>query len=47
MTTEAIIMMVTVQLGVTITTLYFFIKVLKAPKKKEPDSYSDNEEEDL
>lgn len=44
MTTEAIIMMLTVQLGVTIATLYFFIKVLKAPKKKEPDSYTNNED---
>lgn len=45
MTTAAFIMMVTVQLGVTWATLYFFLKVLKAPKKKEPDSYVNNEED--
>lgn len=45
MTTEALIMMVMVQLGVTLATLYFFIKVLKAPKKKEPDSYVNNEDD--
>ena len=45
MTTEAFIMMVTVQLGVTIATLYFFIKVLKAPKKQETDSFVKNEED--
>lgn len=44
MTTEALIMMITVQLGVTFATLYFFIKVLKAPKK-EPDSYVNQEED--
>lgn len=45
MTTEALIMMITVQLGVTLAMLYFFIKVLKAPKK-EPGAYVNHEEED-
>lgn len=44
MTTSAIIMMVLVQLIVSIVTGYFFIKVIKTPKKPEPDSYADNEE---
>lgn len=45
MTTSALIMMVVVQLTVTGVTLYFFIKVLKAPKKQEPDSFEDNDDE--
>lgn len=45
MTTSAIIMMVTVQLSVTAITIYFFIKVLKAPKREEPDSYIENDED--
>jgi heme/copper-type cytochrome/quinol oxidase subunit 2 len=44
MTTEALIMMITVQLGVTFATLYFFIKVLKAPKKA-PDPYVKNQKD--
>lgn len=45
MTTSAIILMILVQVSVTLITLYFFIKVLKAPKKSEPDSFVDNDEE--
>ena len=45
MTTSAIVLMVFVQAGVTIVTLYFFIKVLKAPKKPEPDSFVENDED--
>lgn len=44
MTTSAIILMVFVQVGVTLVTLYFFVKVLKAPKKPEPDSFVENDE---
>lgn len=44
MTTEAFIMMIAVQLGVTLVTLYFFIKVIKAPKK-DADSYINDDED--
>ncbi len=43
MTTSAITMMILVQLAVTIVTAYFFVKVLKAPKKSETDSYTDED----
>lgn len=45
MTTSAIVMMVLVQLSVTIVTIYFFLKVLRTPKKPEPDSYVDNDDD--
>lgn len=35
--------MVLVQVTVTLITGYFFIKVLRAPKKPEPDSFEDND----
>lgn len=43
MTTSAVIMMILVQVIVTLITIYFFIRVLKAPGKPEPDSYTDND----
>lgn len=43
MTTSAIIMMILVQLTVTIITAFFFVKVLKTPKKSGPDTYTDEE----
>ncbi len=43
MNTAALIMMVVVQFSVTLLTIYFFRKVLKSPPKKEPDSYSEND----
>lgn len=45
MTTAALITMILVQVSVTIITLYFFFKVLKAPKQSEPDSFEDNDDE--
>lgn len=45
MTTSALITMILVQVTVTIITAYFFIKVLKAPKKPEPDSFVENDNE--
>lgn len=45
MTTSAIITMVLVQVTVTLITAYFFLKVLRAPKRPEPDSFEDNENE--
>ena len=43
MTTSGLIMMLTWCGIVTIMTGYFFYKVLTAKKKKEPDSYTDND----
>ncbi len=47
MTTSAIVMMVSVQLSVTIITIYFFLKVLRAPKKSEPNSYTEDDDPDV
>lgn len=44
MKTEALITMLCIQIPVVCITAYFFYKVLKTPKKSEPDSYSENEE---
>ncbi len=38
--------MVVVQVSVTIITGYFFYKVLVTPPKPEPDSYSENDDEE-
>ncbi len=35
--------MVLVQVSVTVITGYFFMKVLRAPQRPEPDSYEDND----
>lgn len=45
MTTSALVLMIVVQASVTVITLMFFIKVLKAPPKPEPDSYIDNDDD--
>jgi hypothetical protein len=45
MTTSALITMLVVQITVTLITGYFFFRVLRAPKRPEPDSYTDNDEE--
>jgi heme/copper-type cytochrome/quinol oxidase subunit 2 len=45
MTTSALIMMILVQVSVTIITIYFFVKVLKTPKREEPDSFTDNDDD--
>ena len=44
MTTSALIMIIFTQGTVIAATIYFFRKVLKAPDKSEPDSYSDNDQ---
>ena len=36
--------MLLVQVSVTLITGYFFMKVLKAPKRPEPDSYDENDD---
>lgn len=38
--------MIVVWSSVTLTTIYFFSKVLRAPKRPEPDSYSENDDEE-
>ncbi len=45
MNTSALLMMVTTQVLVTFLMAYFFIKVIKTPKKPEPDSYRENNDE--
>lgn len=47
MNTEALITMVLTQGIVTCFAVYFFYKVLTIPPKQEPDSFSDNDDEDV
>ncbi len=42
MNNDALIMMVGSELVITAITAYFFFRVLVTPKKKEPDSFTDN-----
>lgn len=37
--------MLVTQLSVTAFTVYFFVKVLRVPKKPEPDSFDENDDE--
>jgi len=46
MNTSALVLMSSVMLVVTIITAYFFYKVLTVPKKPEPDSYSENDDDE-
>ncbi|MDK2910351.1 MAG: hypothetical protein PWR20_1918 [Bacteroidales bacterium] len=43
MNTSALILMISTWSIVTSLTIYFFVKVLKAPMRQEPDSYLDND----
>jgi len=45
MNTSAIILLSIVWGLVTFFTIYFFIIILRAPKKPEPDSYTENDDE--
>ncbi len=45
MSTSALIMMVSVQLGVTLTTAYFFYRVLNTPPRPGQDSYAETGEQ--
>lgn len=45
MSTGALILIVSVWTIVTLITGYFFYRVLTTPKHKEPDSFSDNDEQ--
>ena len=47
MNTEALTLMVFTQGLVTACTLYFFYKVLTTPPKSEPDSFSENDDEEV
>jgi hypothetical protein len=42
MNSQALIMMIAAEGIITVITIYFFVKVLTMPKKKEPDSYTEN-----
>ncbi|MCC7332865.1 MAG: hypothetical protein IT232_09680 [Flavobacteriales bacterium] len=46
MNTSALITMITTEVIVAFVTIYFFIKVLKTPAKPEPDSFSENDDEE-
>lgn len=45
MNSSALILMVSVQLTVTCCVAYFYYRVLTAPKRHEPDSYTENDED--
>lgn len=44
MKTEALTLMLFAVCSVTAITVYFFYRVLTTPPKKEPDSYSENDD---
>lgn len=44
MSSSALAMMVITEVIITAITFYFFWKVLTIPPKKEPDSYSENDD---
>ena len=45
MSSTALAMMVITEVIITAITIYFFWKVLSTPPRKEPDSYSANDDE--
>lgn len=45
MNTSALITMIITQVLVTFFMVYFFVKVLRMPKRPEPDSFSENDDE--
>lgn len=47
MNSLALFVMISSMGTVTLATAYFFYRVLTAPPKPEPDSYSENDEEGL
>ncbi|HOW24720.1 MAG TPA: hypothetical protein PK711_03550 [Bacteroidales bacterium] len=46
MNTSALIFMVLAQVTITAIMLTFLIRAMRAKKRPEPDSYSDNDEEE-
>lgn len=47
MKTSALVMMIVTEALIAFLTVYFFVKVLKAKPKNEPDSYLDNDDTNL
>lgn len=45
MSAEGLTMMLATEITVTLITAYFFFKILRTPKKQEPDSFSENDSE--
>lgn len=45
MNTSALVTLLITHGIVTFCMIYFFVKVLRTPKKPEPDSYSENDDE--
>ena len=43
MNSSALIMMLATEIVVTLVTIYFFMKVLRTPPKREPDSFTEND----
>jgi hypothetical protein len=43
MNSQALALMMTTQVLVTVLTLYFFYRVLTSKKRPEPDSYEEND----
>lgn len=46
MTNSALIMMLSTQIVVSVITIYFFIRMLTTKPKPEPDSFSENDDEE-
>lgn len=44
MSTSGLTMLLVAEVTIALITFYFFWKVLRTPAKKEPDSYSENDE---
>lgn len=44
MNSSALAMMLVTEIVVTGFTIYYFVKVLKTPKKEEPDSFIENDD---
>ncbi len=45
MSSAALYVMIPTLVVITWATVYFFVKVLKAPSEPEPDSFSENDDE--
>jgi len=45
MNTSALVLMVTVQLAVIGTVVYFYFRVLTTPPRPEPDSFEENDDD--
>lgn len=45
MNTSALVLMLSVQFTVVCCLVYFYYRVLTAPKRPEPDSYAENDDD--